>query len=76
MGSWRIIDRVIPSASSWSVTIELRVCARYLFVSAAPVALARACTTIPLALVSLARLAASAITLLASSDRLALNSSK
>src|SRR6516225_7343199 len=56
--------------------MELRVCAKYLFVSAVPVALARAWTTIPLAPVSLARLAASAITLFASADRLALNSSK
>ena len=48
IGSCRIISRVMPSASSWSVTIELRVCARYLFVSAVPVALARAWTTIRL----------------------------
>src|SRR6516165_2665577 len=56
--------------------MELRVCAKYLFVSAVPMALARAWTTIPLAPVSLARFAASAITLFASADRLALNSSK
>src|ERR1700722_16529758 len=66
----------MPSSSSWSATIGLRVCARYLLVSGLPVALARAWTTIVFAPESRARFAASAIVAFASSDRFALNSSK
>src|SRR6266576_6544901 len=66
----------MPSSSSWSATIELCVCARYLLVSGLPVALARAWTTMVFAPESRARFAASAIVAFASSDRFALNSSK
>src|SRR5579871_4199780 len=60
IGSCCTIAAGMPSATSWSATIEARVIARYLLVCTVPVALARAWTVTDLAPTCFARFAAPA----------------